>query len=112
MPKKAKKATSSQAKQVLRPYRMHIDAIDHRIVDLIAERFAVVRRVAEVKHGYDIPAFIVDRVDEVRENAIRAGVKKGVDRDFLWSLYSLMIYHSCATEERIHKKMSAKGKKK
>ena len=100
------KTTIKKAQEVLKPYRKHIDALDQRIIDLLAERFAVVRHVAEVKHGYGIPAFLVDRVNEVRENAIRQGGKKGLDPEWLWSVYSLIIYHSCATEERIHDKLT------
>jgi chorismate mutase len=106
-----KKDKAQLAAQVLKPFRRKIDNLDQKIIDLIAERFATVRQVARVKSGYDIPAFLTGRVNEVRENAIKRGTRKGVDPEFLWALYSLMIYHSCAVEENIHDRLKAKKKK-
>lgn len=62
----------------LQSLRVEIDRIDDSIVDLLAERLGIVRRVVEVKRREGLPALIPARVDEVlahvREHAIAQGL--------------------------------------
>ncbi len=99
------------AKKTLKPYREAIDDLDRQIMALLGVRFGVVREVAKIKIKYGIPAFLGDRVDEVRNNAVRMSKKYGIDQDFIYSLYTLLIYQSCATEDVIkHKTMQKSAK--
>lgn len=97
-------------KKTLKPFRKEIDEIDDQILKLLGKRFSIVRKVAKVKIKHDIPAFLGDRVAEVRERAAENGKKYGIDPQFLRTLYTLIIYQSCATEDLI--KFEAKQKKK
>lgn len=87
------------AADVLKKHRQKIDAIDVKLMKLLGQRFGVVRDVAKVKIKHDIPAFLGGRVNEVRNNAVARGKKHGVDSDFVRTLYTMLIYQSCAEEE-------------
>jgi chorismate mutase-like protein len=97
-------------KQKLKPFRRQIDKLDVQLVRLLGRRFDIVRKVAKVKIAHDIPAFLGGRVDEVRENAVTQGLKYGIDPQFLRTVYTLMIYQSCALEDTL-KQAAAQGKK-
>lgn len=84
--------------EVLEPLRREIDAIDDRIVDLLAQRQGIVRRVAAIKGRHGIPVLVPERIDQVKErNAARAATQ-GLDPDFIRRLYDLVIEAACAEE--------------
>lgn len=85
----------------LRPFRGKIDALDDKIMALLAKRFAIVRKVGTLKAEHNFPSYISDRVVEVRERNAATGKKYGIDPDFVRMLYSLIIYQSCAEEDII-----------
>lgn len=87
------------AAQVLKQHRRKIDKIDTQLLKLLGDRFDVVRDVAKVKIKHDIPAFLGGRVNEVRNNAVKLGILYGIDPDFVRTLYTMLIYQSCAEEE-------------
>jgi len=108
-------ASPDLIRKKLKPYRRRIDALDAKLLKLIGERFGIVREVAKVKIAHDIPSFLGDRVDEVRENAVGHGLKYGIDPQFIRTLYTLMIYQSCALEDVLKleaKQGTKKGKKR
>lgn len=85
--------------EILKPYRKRIDDLDDKIVDLLCEREGIIREVAELKARENIPAYLNDRIDEVRErNATRAGAK-GTDANLVRKLYREIIEYSCQLEE-------------
>ena len=88
--------------EILKPYRKRIDDLDDKIVDLLCEREGIIREVAELKGREGIPAYLNDRIDEVRErNATRAAAKgmKGTDPQLIRKLYHAIIEYSCQLEE-------------
>lgn len=105
-----KKSSPDFIKKTLKPFRNEIDKLDDQILKLLGKRFGVVKKVAKVKIKHDIPAFLGDRVAQVRERAAAQGPKYGIDPEFLRTLYTLIIYQSCATEDLI--KYETKQKKK
>lgn len=94
---KADKAALAAA--VLKKHRQKIDKIDAQLLKLLGDRFDVVRDVAKVKIKHDIPAFLGGRVNQVRNNAVKLGLIYGIDPDFVRTLYTMLIYQSCAEEE-------------
>ena len=87
--------------EMMKPFRARIDALDDQIVDLLAQRTAIIREVADFKFANDIPAILQDRVDEVRErNAERAGAQ-GMNSDIVRKIYALLIEYSCNLEDEI-----------
>ncbi len=95
--------------EVLKPYRARIDALDDKIVDLLVQRFDIIREVGPLKYREGIAPILQDRVDEVRERNADHGARRGIDRDFMRRLYALIIDESCALEQRIADKLSASG---
>ena len=87
--------------EILKPYRDRLDDLDDRIVDLLVERYNVIREVGHLKAEKNIPPVIQDRVNEVRERAAIRGAEKGLDPDFIRRLYTLMIDHAHDMEEEI-----------
>ena len=87
--------------EIMEPYRQRIDELDDQIIDLLAERIAVIREVGALKYGKGIPASIPARIDEVRErNAARAD-DLGLDPELIRALYTTIIDYSCNLEEVI-----------
>lgn len=87
------------AAAVLKKHRQKIDKIDAQLLKLLGDRFDVVRDVAKVKIKHDIPAFLGGRVNQVRNNAVKLGTLYGIDPDFVRTLYTMLIFQSCAEEE-------------
>lgn len=104
-----KESNQEQVKKLLKPHREKIDALDNQILKLLGQRFAVVKKVAQIKVKHGIPSFLHDRVVEVQDRTAKLGKKYGIDTAFVRMLYSTIIYQSCAMEDGIKRKM---GKKK
>ena len=78
--------------------RREIDAIDDQLVDLLAARFAYVRRMAEIKSDPG-EARVVSRIDAVLARvAVRAG-ERGLAPDLASDLWTRMIEWNIAWEE-------------
>ncbi len=103
-----KESNQQRAKEILKPYRKQIDDLDDEILKLLGARFNVIRKVAKIKTKADLPSFLHDRVEEVRNRAVKIGGKYGIDPMFTYSLYSHIIYHSCAMEDGIRAKLKKK----
>lgn len=107
-----KQSNQEKAKKLLRPYRAKIDRLDAKLIKLLGDRFRIVEKVASIKIKHDIPAFLGGRVIEVRENAVRHAKKYGIDEVFMRTLYTMIIYQSCATEDLIKHREKTRTKKK
>lgn len=84
--------------EVLKPYRARIDALDDKIIDLLAQRLAIIDEVAQVKADRDIPAVLEDRVNEVIDNAARRAGEKGVDPELARRIYAVIVAWCCDIE--------------
>jgi len=93
--------------EILEPYRARLDALDDKIVALIAERIGIIREVGALKAREKIPAVLQDRVDAVRERAAAKAADLGVDPEFVRQLYARIIAFSCELEEQIRLELSA-----
>jgi len=91
--------TDREDMEPLKPYRAQIDAIDDRIVDLLAQRMDIVREVAALKAAKGIPAVLEDRIIEVRERCAARGAAMGLDEELVRRLYTLIITYACDLEE-------------
>jgi len=86
--------------KVLDPLRREIDAVDDRIVELLAVRQSIVRRVAALKQANDIPVVLGDRIGEVKERNAAHGVAEGLDPDYVRRVFQVIIDEACALERR------------
>lgn len=81
--------------------RAQIDALDARLIALLAERSALIDRAAQIKSREGLPARIDVRVEEVAANARRLASEQGLDPDLAEQLWRAMMEHFIAQEERI-----------
>jgi chorismate mutase len=92
--------------EIMKPYRERIDDLDDRIIDLLAERTGIIREVGHLKFRENIPSYLQDRVDEVRERAVSRATEKGLDGGLVRQLYMTLIEYSCELEEIIKKELA------
>ncbi len=85
----------------LTQFRADIDRIDDRIVDLLAERFAICRQVADYKLRHDIPVVLPERIEQVKTRCADRAESQGVDRTLILALYTLIIEQTCETERAL-----------
>lgn len=81
--------------------RAEIDALDRRLIALLADRTRLIDRAAQIKIGAGLPARIDARVEQVAANARREAAAAGVDPDLAEALWRMMIEHFIAQEDRI-----------
>ncbi len=89
------------AMEELEDFRRRIDALDDRIVRLLAERFSVVREVAALKAKRGIPVRLPDRIEEVLSRNAGSGAGQGLEPAFLRKLYAEIVEASCGLEDRL-----------
>lgn len=80
--------------------RQRIDALDARLVALLAERAALIDEAARIKAREALPARIDSRVEEVAANVRRLAEAHQIDPAMIETLWRLMMEHFIAQEER------------
>jgi isochorismate pyruvate lyase len=81
--------------------RAEIDALDLRIVALLADRARLIDRAAQLKPAEGMPARIDARVEEVVRNARTAAMGRGMDPELIEAMWRMMVEWSIAREERV-----------
>ncbi|TKD21813.1 chorismate mutase [Rhodobacter capsulatus] len=81
--------------------RAEIDALDLRLVALLADRARFIDRAAELKPAEGMPARIKARVEEVVNNARTAAEARGMDPELIEAMWRMMVEWSIAREERV-----------
>ncbi len=79
--------------------RARIDALDARLIALLAERSTLIDRAAQIKAQVGLPARIDARVEEVAALARRRATDAGLDPDLAENLWRLMMEHFIAQED-------------
>ncbi|WP_230312454.1 chorismate mutase [Paracoccus lichenicola] len=80
--------------------RAHIDALDERLVGLLAQRHALIAQAARIKKRIGLPARIDDRVEEVVANAGRHAASRGLDRALIENIWRQLVEAAIAQEDR------------
>jgi chorismate mutase-like protein len=70
--------------------REDIDSIDYQIIDLLSQRFEVVKNVGEVKKLHQLPPLDPDRQKLMLEDRINYAKEMGVDKDFARKIFELV----------------------
>lgn len=81
--------------------RRRIDALDARLVSLLAERTRLIDRAAQIKLAAGLPARIDARVEEVAANVRRLAAEEGTDADLAEAVWRLMMQHFIEREARV-----------
>ena len=77
--------------EALKTQRARIDALDDKIVDLLADRMDIVREVGMIKAEQNIATVKEDRVNEVRERNAQRGAKLGLNPGMVRKIYTAII---------------------
>lgn len=83
--------------------RQRIDALDRKLVTLIAERSRLIDEAAQIKLREGLPARIDSRVEEVAYNARQLADEAGLNPELADRLWRLMMEYFIAQEDRILK---------
>jgi chorismate mutase len=92
----------NKASDLMKPFRERINLIDNQIVDLLVERYKIIREVGVFKEENNIPTVVEERVKEVIN---LVGDRAGEDyEDIVCEIYALMIAiaHDLEDEVRGH----------
>jgi isochorismate pyruvate lyase len=81
--------------------RQKIDALDEKLVDLLAERQRCIESAAEIKSRIGWPARIPPRVDEVLARVTSRAGEKNLDGDLARSIWTALVEWSIGYEERL-----------
>ncbi|HLT91569.1 MAG TPA: bifunctional chorismate mutase/prephenate dehydrogenase [Woeseiaceae bacterium] len=84
----------------LEELRNQLDGIDHRILELVAERQATIAEIARVKHSTGFPLRDFKRERDVFQKARRKADEVGVSADVAEQLMRLLIRYSLTQQEK------------
>ena len=69
-------------------YRESIDLLDESLVNLLAERMRVVRKIIAYKKEAGIEFYLPDRWEGIVANRVNQGKKVGLDAAFIQDIYA------------------------
>ena len=78
---------SPVAPDALRDFRMHIDSIDSRVVELLAERMDVAREIGEYKLKHDMAIVQHDRYNEMLLAVENRAAMMGLEKEFIHQIF-------------------------
>jgi 4-amino-4-deoxychorismate mutase len=90
-------------RKTLAPHRRKIDAIDDRIIALLAKRYAIVRTIAGMKIDSGIKIVQSKRVREVKERNAANAKAQGISPELVRALYALIIDEAHVIEHGLEK---------
>jgi chorismate mutase len=80
-------------------FRYEIDAIDSKIVALLAKRFHVAEKVAHFKQEHGLAVRLQDRINAVLDNSVVLAIQNRVDPTAIRAIYQTIIETTCNFEE-------------
>src|SRR5690606_4146532 len=84
---------------VLKDLRDELDALDDRILALLAERYRIRDRVMALKIAHDMPIIAQDRVEPMLSRLEARAAALHIPPEFARALYSLVLDYSHKYEE-------------
>ena len=79
--------------------RTEIDALDEKIIALLAQRLAVASRVAEIKRKHGIAVRLQDRIAQVLNRAAGLAKENDAEPEAIRAIYEAVIETTCRFEE-------------
>jgi chorismate mutase len=83
--------TCEEARRKLEEYRVTIDDLDRRIVELLNERTRVVEDIGRVKRSAQLPIYEPRREDQVYENISHASADGPLTKEAVRRIYERII---------------------
>jgi len=92
----------------LETLRKEIDVLDKEIVERLAKRIAIAKKIGELKKTQGVDAFVKDRWQKVLESKIALGKELDVSKEFIETIYTVIHDHSV----KVQKDLGATAKRK
>lgn len=89
----------SEKENNLEEYRDVIDAIDHKIIDLLHDRFKTCKKIGQYKKENNTPIKQKKREGEILENRTKRATRKGINKEFIEVLFQLITDYSRAIQK-------------
>lgn len=77
-------------KEQIKKIREEIDSIDNDLIDIIAKRMKVSKKIGLLKKEFWISSYQQERWKEVLKSRIQAGVNKNLNETFMSEIYELI----------------------
>jgi chorismate mutase len=90
-------------KMSIEELRNEIDRIDDEIINLLGKRKDLVAEIAKIKKESDNPVYDKDREQKIIGKLKKMAKEKGLDENFVSSLYAIILKDSKENQERIVK---------
>ena len=103
---KTENSVSDKVGQNLENLRKQLDAIDQKIVSLLAKRQAEVEKVVKLKKAHNIPVYHPAREENLISQLRNQGAEAGLNADFIEDLYRRILRQSRAEQTA---RLSQKG---
>lgn len=81
-------------------WRKQIDDIDEKIINYLAKRISIVRKIGKFKKQQNIPTLDKDRWKQVLNSSIRKGETVGLSKEFIKDLLNLIHKYSQQIQEK------------
>ena len=89
----------------LRDFRLHIDALDSHILELLAERMGVAREIGAYKLKHSMAVVQRDRFNELLNSAADKAQSMGMSREFVHAIFSAIHEESVRQQLELEKKL-------
>ncbi len=80
-------------------YRQKIDLVDTQLIELLADRFQIIKQIGEYKQKHNLAVFQPSRWQDVMESRIKSGVQKNMTEKFMKSFLFAVHEESVKTQE-------------
>lgn len=84
----------------LEELRKNIDSIDNKIIELLAKRKDLIKKIAEIKKELNKPVIDQEREQQVIKRIMEKAKESGLDRKFVTSLYNIILENSRNEQEK------------
>lgn len=91
-------------------FRQKVDLVDAQILELMADRFQIIKQIGEYKREQNLAVYQPNRWQDVMESRIRAGVKKGMTEKFMKS-FLFAIHEESVKKQEAQLKEAPKSSK-
>ncbi|QLB13103.1 chorismate mutase [Bisgaardia hudsonensis] len=86
--------------EALNALRAEIDTLDHELLNIIAKRLELVKKVGEVKHQYGLPIYVPDRELTMIKDRQKEAKKKGIPTDLIEDILRRLMRESYTRENQ------------
>lgn len=83
----------------LEELRKEIDSVDNKIIGLLGKRKGLIKKVSAIKKELNKPVVDKNREQQIIERIKKVSSEKGLDENFVASLYDIIIKNSRNEQE-------------